>query len=78
MEVIVVQGGRAGAWIGRVTVEVQKSKLIQELLKMQRPQDQVLDVGVKEKKVSGGLGWWEICHIDSAEDKIHTFLCCVL
>lgn len=39
MEVIIVQVGHDVAWIGRVTVEVEEGKWIQELLKMQRHQD---------------------------------------
>lgn len=39
MEVIIVLVGHDVAWIGRVTVEVEEGKWIQELLKMQRHQD---------------------------------------
>lgn len=39
MEVIIVQVGHDVARIGRVTVEGKESKLIQELLKMQKHQD---------------------------------------
>lgn len=39
LEVVTVQVGQDVAWIGRVTVEVKKSKLIQGLLKIQRHQD---------------------------------------
>lgn len=33
------------AWIGRVTVQVEKSKLIQGLLKIQRHLDKVIEYG---------------------------------
>lgn len=43
MDVIIVQVGHDVAWIGRVPVEVEKSRLIQEF---------------KDAKASSGLGDW--------------------
>lgn len=48
--------GHDVAWIGRVTVEVEESKWIQELLKMQKHQDSVIGCGSKEEESVGRPG----------------------